>query len=312
MLVGAHDHDADTLSDAELISMLWGMLLGGFSTTAATIDHAVLAMLGYPEQRHWLQGDAVGVKALVEEVLRRDSPVMFSTTMRIARRDIELGGVVIPKNTDVPVLIAAGNRDPDAFADPDRFDPARFYGTSPGMSTDGKIMLSFGTASAAASVRNWPGCSWPRACRGSRRASPRWHWLSRRPGSPPSSLGRSARCRCCCMRRGAEMRVVIDQDLCATSGQCVLTLPGNFRQREPDGVAEVCVATVPQAPHAAVRLAANQCPVAAIRVIESDVGDDERASADPAPSPAEAERHAAKDQRNPGGHDGGLKARWPW
>lgn len=60
MLVGAHDDDADTLSDAELISMLWGMLLGGFATTAATIDHAVLAMLAYPEQRHWLQGDAVG------------------------------------------------------------------------------------------------------------------------------------------------------------------------------------------------------------------------------------------------------------
>lgn len=144
MLVGAHDDDADTLSDAELISMLWGMLLGGFATTAATIDHAVLAMLAYPEQRHWLQGDAVGVKAFVEEVLRRDSPVMFSATLRIAQRDIELGGVVIPKNADVRVLIAAGNRDPDAFADPDRFDPARFYGTSPGMSTDGKIMLSFG------------------------------------------------------------------------------------------------------------------------------------------------------------------------
>lgn len=60
MLVGAHDDDADTLSDAELISMLWGMLLGGFATTAATIDHAVLAMLAYPEQRRWLQGDAVG------------------------------------------------------------------------------------------------------------------------------------------------------------------------------------------------------------------------------------------------------------
>ncbi|PDS67841.1 cytochrome P450, partial [Rhizobium phaseoli] len=55
-LVGAHTDDADTLSDAELISMLWGMLLGGFATTAATIDHAVLAMLAYPEERHWLQG----------------------------------------------------------------------------------------------------------------------------------------------------------------------------------------------------------------------------------------------------------------
>lgn len=39
--------------------MLWGMLLGGFATTAATIDHAVLAILAYPEQRHSLQGDAV-------------------------------------------------------------------------------------------------------------------------------------------------------------------------------------------------------------------------------------------------------------
>ncbi|MUT27360.1 MULTISPECIES: ferredoxin [Mesorhizobium] len=100
------------------------------------------------------------------------------------------------------------------------------------------------------------------------------------------------------------MRVVVDQDLCGTTGQCALTLPGIFRQRELDGVAEMCMATVPQALHAAVRLAASQCPVAAIRVIESEAGDELRASADPAPSPAEAERHAAKDQRNPGRHDG--------
>ncbi|WP_238135702.1 cytochrome P450 [Xanthomonas fragariae] len=144
MLVGAHDDDADALSDAELISMLWGMLLGGFATTAATLDHAVLAMLAHPEQLHWLQGDAAGVKAFVEEVLRCDAPAMFSSIPRIAQHDIELGGVVIPKDSDVRVLIAAGNRDPDAFADPDRFDPARFHGTSPGMSTDGKVMLSFG------------------------------------------------------------------------------------------------------------------------------------------------------------------------
>ncbi|WP_141342171.1 ferredoxin [Bradyrhizobium sp. USDA 3458] len=100
------------------------------------------------------------------------------------------------------------------------------------------------------------------------------------------------------------MRVVVDQDLCGTTGQCALTLPGIFRQREPDGVADVCVTTVPQALHAAVRLAASQCPVAAIRLIERDAGDDESANADPAPSQAEAERHAAKDQRNPGRHDG--------
>ncbi|APO70439.1 4Fe-4S ferredoxin-type protein (plasmid) [Rhizobium gallicum] len=100
------------------------------------------------------------------------------------------------------------------------------------------------------------------------------------------------------------MRVVIDQDLCGTTWQCVLTLPGTFRQREPDGVAEVCLATVPEALHDAVRLAASQCPVAAIRVIESDAGYGEPAIVDPAPSPAEVGRHAAKDQHTPGGHDG--------
>ncbi|SFP21339.1 Ferredoxin [Bradyrhizobium sp. Ghvi] len=87
------------------------------------------------------------------------------------------------------------------------------------------------------------------------------------------------------------MRVVVDQDLCGTSGQCVLTLPGTFRQRTPDGVVEVCGGPIPQALHAAVRLAANQCPVAAIRVIESEAGDDD------------AERHATGHQRN-GRHDG--------
>ncbi|WGR96254.1 ferredoxin [Bradyrhizobium sp. ISRA443] len=102
------------------------------------------------------------------------------------------------------------------------------------------------------------------------------------------------------------MRVMVDQDLCGTSGQCVLTLPGTFRQRESDGVAEVRGATVPQALHAAVRLAASQCPVAAIRVIESDAGGDERASANNAPSPTKAERHAARDQRNLEGHDGTI------
>ncbi|WP_271604438.1 MULTISPECIES: ferredoxin [unclassified Bradyrhizobium] len=101
------------------------------------------------------------------------------------------------------------------------------------------------------------------------------------------------------------MRVLVDQDLCGTSGQCAVTLPGIFRQRESDGVAEVCgAATVPQALHAAVRLAASQCPVAAIRVIKSEASRDERTSADSAPSPADAERHAARDQRNPRGHNG--------
>ncbi|OSN11551.1 cytochrome [Lonsdalea iberica] len=143
-LVSTHDDDADTLSDAELISMLWGMLLGGFATTAATIDHAILDMLAFPEQRRWLDGDAASVKAFIEEVLRYDAPAMFSSIPRIAQYDIPLGDVTIPEGADVRVLLASGNRDPAAFPDPDRFDPSRFHGTAPGMSTDGHVLLSFG------------------------------------------------------------------------------------------------------------------------------------------------------------------------
>ncbi len=304
MLVSVHDDDADTLSDAELISMLWGMLLGGFTTTAATIDHAVLAMLAYPEQQHWLQRDAMGVKAFVEEVLRYDAPALFSSIPRIAQRDIELGSVVIPKNADVRVLVASGNRDPDAFADPDRFDPARFYGTTPGMSADGKIMLSFGHG-----IHFCLGAELARVqlaeCLPRIQVRFPTLALAEQPTREPSAFLRTFRSLPVRLRaRGAEMCVVVDRDLCGTSGQCVLALPGTFRRRKSDGVAEVAGDRVPQTLHAAVRLAASQCPVAAIRVIESEVGDDEHVRIDNASSPAGGERHAARDERNTRGTDG--------
>jgi cytochrome P450 len=45
--------------------------------------------------------------------------------MRVAARDCELGGVIIPAGTNVSVSVAAANRDPKRYPDPDRFDPAR-------------------------------------------------------------------------------------------------------------------------------------------------------------------------------------------
>ncbi len=104
------------------------------------------------------------------------------------------------------------------------------------------------------------------------------------------------------MERVLEMHAVVDQALCGTTGQCMLTLPEVFRQREPDGIAEVCLSPVPQALHAAVRLAASQCPVAAIRIVECEAaaGDARQAgngSAPPLP-------HGTAGPRHPGGSDG--------
>ncbi|MCS3372817.1 ferredoxin [Xanthomonas translucens] len=103
------------------------------------------------------------------------------------------------------------------------------------------------------------------------------------------------------MRWGPEMRVLVDQHLCGTTGQCMLTLPRIFRQRASDGIAEVCVAVVPDALHAAVRLAASQCPVAAIRLIERDAVDD--ADHGNAPPSSSVAGQTATDQPIPGGRD---------
>ncbi|KTS76456.1 3Fe-4S ferredoxin [Pseudomonas oryzihabitans] len=92
------------------------------------------------------------------------------------------------------------------------------------------------------------------------------------------------------------MRVVVDQSLCGTTGQCVLTLPDIFRQREADGIAEVCLARIPEELHEAVRLAASQCPVAAIRIIEDREDDPVTPGHELMEMASSSDRHGADDE----------------
>lgn len=64
------------------------------------------------------------------------------------------------------------------------------------------------------------------------------------------------------------MNVTIDEDKCCGAGQCVLTAPDVFDQREDDGVVVLLDARPPQDQHAAVRDAAAVCPGAAISFTE--------------------------------------------
>jgi cytochrome P450 family 114 len=115
----------DTLSDDEVISMLWLLWIAGFETTAASIDHGVLAMIGNPDQRGWLTRDAAAATAFTDEVLRHSGPALFSPVPRLADRPVTFGEIELPAGSDVRPVFAAANRDPAAFADPDRFDPGR-------------------------------------------------------------------------------------------------------------------------------------------------------------------------------------------
>jgi cytochrome P450 len=59
----------------------------------------------------------------IEEALRWEPPI--TTVMRVAVCDCEVGGLAIPAGTNVSVSVAAANRDPKRYPDPDRFDPGR-------------------------------------------------------------------------------------------------------------------------------------------------------------------------------------------
>jgi cytochrome P450 len=124
-LVAAHDEDVERRDDRLVLGLLWVLWLTGFDSSAAGLDRGMQVMLDHPDQPSWLRGDDQQAAAFVEEVLRYDSVILFTPIPRIAARDIEFGDRVLPAGAMTRLVIAAANRDPSVFPDPDRFDPAR-------------------------------------------------------------------------------------------------------------------------------------------------------------------------------------------
>jgi cytochrome P450 len=114
----------DALTEDELVSMSYLMLIAGHETTVGLIGNALLQLTQHPEQMTLLARQPELIKQAIEEVLRYDGPV-HRTTMRATAQDVEIGGLTIPRGSFVQVLIAGCNRDPSRFPDPDRFDITR-------------------------------------------------------------------------------------------------------------------------------------------------------------------------------------------
>ncbi|TYL45046.1 cytochrome P450 [Nocardioides sp. BGMRC 2183] len=122
-LVAIRDDDGARLSDAELISTAGLVLAAGFETTVNLIGNASVLLANHPEQRAALvAGDASWLRA-VDEALRFDPPVLL--TGRTVVRDTEIAGVPIRRGRVLTALLAAANRDPEVFTDPDTFDVTR-------------------------------------------------------------------------------------------------------------------------------------------------------------------------------------------
>jgi cytochrome P450 len=121
-MIAAEDA-GDRLSHGELISMLFLLLVGGHETTVNLIANGVLALLRNPDQLEAFASDSSIAATAVEEILRYDPPVHY--TGRIAARDVELAGKTIRRGEPVRLILAAANRDPEAFARPDELDLRR-------------------------------------------------------------------------------------------------------------------------------------------------------------------------------------------
>nr|SBO97245.1 putative cytochrome P450 hydroxylase [Nonomuraea gerenzanensis] len=117
------EEDGDRLSDDELVTMVWLLVLAG-QTPANLIANAVATLLAHPDQLAALRADPALMPRAVEE-LARWSPPQPMTVPRFATEDVEIGGVPIPEGQPVTVSVAAANRDPRVFDEPDRFDITR-------------------------------------------------------------------------------------------------------------------------------------------------------------------------------------------
>jgi cytochrome P450 len=111
------------ISAAELSALVRLLLIAGFETTVNAIGNGMRWLLADPEQWELLVKDPERSPAVVEELLRFDPPVQ--QTARVAHQPTEVGDVLVAKNQWVITLLAAANRDPDAYPAPNHFDIAR-------------------------------------------------------------------------------------------------------------------------------------------------------------------------------------------
>jgi len=116
----ASEVDGDRLTDEELVANCIVTMVGGQETTTNLIGNGMLTLLRNPDQMARLRSDNQIMPAAVEELLRYESPSQH--TARLAPDDVVLGGKQIRKRDAVIAVMAAGNRDPERFPDPDRLD----------------------------------------------------------------------------------------------------------------------------------------------------------------------------------------------
>lgn len=118
------EQSGDRLSQDELLSMIFLLLLAGHETTVNLIGNGTLALLEFPDQLALLHDHPEMIDTAVEELLRYGNPVEHGNN-RYPLEEITLHGVTLPKNSSVLLMLASANRDETVFEDADRLNLLR-------------------------------------------------------------------------------------------------------------------------------------------------------------------------------------------
>jgi cytochrome P450 len=115
--------DGDRFTEEELVANCIVIMVGGQETTTNLIGNGLLTLFRHPDALEELRANPSLIPSGVEEMLRYESPSQH--TARLAPHDTEIGGKPIRRREAVIAIMGAANRDPERFADPDRFDVNR-------------------------------------------------------------------------------------------------------------------------------------------------------------------------------------------
>ena len=115
--------DGARLTDGEIFAFLLLILPAGVETTYRASGNLLVALLTEPSLLDGVRADRGMVRGAIEEALRWEPPI--TSVVRVTTRDCELGDPAMPAGTTVNISVAAANRDPERYPDPDRFDPTR-------------------------------------------------------------------------------------------------------------------------------------------------------------------------------------------
>lgn len=121
----AAEAEGDQLTSDETISAIVTIFTAAGTTTERFVSSGLYLLLQHPEQFARLREDRALMPTALEEILRFHHPDQSTSTPRWVTEDLELQGKMLKRGDRVRFGLGAANRDPDQFADPERFDITR-------------------------------------------------------------------------------------------------------------------------------------------------------------------------------------------